>query len=257
MLAILSPAKSLDFEKIQQKAHTQPSFIEETQQLVDLMKGFSAQDLSKLMKISDKLAQLNFERYQKFPATLSPNSAKQAVFAFNGDSYRDLVAETLTTAQLDYAQDHLRLLSGLYGVLRPLDLIAPYRLEMGTKLKNPKGNTLTEFWGEKITQHLNAQLESNDDSALVNLASNEYFAAVQPEKLARPVIKPVFKDFKGGRYKVLAFYAKRARGAFARAIIVNQWKTVPELKSWQWQGYAFDAQSSSKNELVFTRRQEA
>ena len=255
MIIVLSPAKSLDFTTPPTlKDYTQPDFLEQSQALVERLRPLSPLDLSQLMGISDALAALNASRYASWSRPFTPDNAKQAVLAFNGDVYDGLKAPTLTPAALEFAQSHLRILSGLYGVLRPLDLIQPYRLEMGIRLANPGGKDLYAFWGERIVDALNAALTETGASALVNLASEEYFKSVRVKKLAAPVIQPVFEDWSGGKYKVVSFFAKRARGLMARHVLVKRLKKVEGLKKFAEEGYAFDKEASDAVRWVFRRK---
>ncbi|MFT3847431.1 MAG: peroxide stress protein YaaA [Propionivibrio sp.] len=255
MIIVLSPAKSLDFTTPPTvKEHTQPDFLDQSQVLIERLRRLSPLDLGKLMGISDALAALNAARYASWGRPFTPENAKQAVLAFNGDVYEGLDAPTLSKAALGFAQTHVRILSGLYGVLRPLDLMQPYRLEMGTRLDNAGGKDLYAFWGERIVDALNVALAETGSSALVNLASEEYFKSVRVKKLAAPVIQPVFEDWSGGRYKVVSFFAKRARGAMARHVVVKRLKKVEALKKFREDGYAFDASASDAVRWVFRRR---
>jgi len=252
MLVVISPAKTLDFETpARTNIASTPVFLEDSQVLVERMRELAPADIAKLMKISDKLAVLNSTRYETWSLPFTANNAKQALLAFKGDVYTGLGAETLTPKQDEYAQQHLRILSGLYGVLKPLDLMQPYRLEMGTKLSNARGKDLYQFWGDKITDSLNDELERND--VLINLASNEYFKSVQPKKLNARIITPVFKDTKNGAQKIISFYAKKARGLMTRYIIENNIDNAEALKDFDVAGYQFEASQSSENEWVFTR----
>jgi len=252
MLVVISPAKTLDFETpARTNIASTPVFLEDSQVLVERMRELAPADIAKLMKISDKLAVLNSTRYETWSLPFTADNAKQALLAFKGDVYTGLDAETLTPKQDEYAQQHLRILSGLYGVLKPLDLMQPYRLEMGTKLSNARGKDLYQFWGDKITNSLNDELERND--VLINLASNEYFKSVQPKKLNARIITPVFKDTKNGAQKIISFYAKKARGLMTRYIIENNIDNAEALKDFDVAGYQFEASQSSENEWVFTR----
>ncbi|TAM51593.1 MAG: peroxide stress protein YaaA [Paraburkholderia sp.] len=257
MIIVLSPAKSLDYETPPHVAkHTIPDFVDDAAQLIDQLRRYSPQHIASLMDISDALARLNFQRYADWSREFSLDNAKQAVLAFNGDVYEGFDAKTLSAADLDYAQRHVRLLSGLYGVLRPLDLLQPYRLEMGTRLPNPRGKDLYAFWGERITDALNAQLRRNKGGArvIVNCASTEYFKSVRPKRLEGPVVTPVFEDWKGGRYKIISFYAKRARGLMARYVVEQRIGSPEKLKDFAVDGYAFDAAASNDSTFVFRRR---
>lgn len=254
MLIVVSPAKTLDFETPANAAvYSQPRFLEQSETLVTEMRKMAPQDISNLMGVSDKIASLNAARYEQWQQPFTPENAKQAVLAFKGDVYTGLDAETLNEDGLTFAQSHLRILSGLYGVLRPLDLMQPYRLEMGIKLANEKGSNLYQFWGEEITKSLNQELASNDNAVLINLASNEYFKSVKPKVLNADVITPVFKDEKNGKYKIISFYAKKARGLMARYIIDNRINDPEQLKAFNVDGYYFKPEESSAKDWVFYR----
>lgn len=256
MLTVLSPAKTLDYETpLDTLRHTLPRFNDDSQVLIDTLAKLSVQDVAKLMKLSDKLASLNVARYASWQPDANEDNARQAVLAFQGDVYTGLNAATLTHQQLDFAQQHVRILSGLYGVLRPLDLMQPYRLEMGTKLTNPRGKDLYQFWGETLTDSLAKELAKQDVPVLINLASQEYFKSVQPKKLAARVITPIFKDWKNGQYKIISFYAKKARGLMTRYLIENTIDQPDDLKGFDYEGYRFCPASSSENEWIFTRQQ--
>lgn len=258
MLALISPAKNLDFESpLPSKLHSKPTMLKHAQVLVDQLKGLAPQDICSLMKLSDKLGQLNYDRYQAWKKPFTVKNARPAVFAFNGDVYAGLDAYSLSDEALNFAQDRLRILSGLYGVLRPLDLMQAYRLEMGTKLANERGRDLYAFWGGLITGQLNAQLKALSEDTVVNLASNEYFKAVNQSELAAEVITPVFKDLKNGQYKVLSFFAKKARGRMCAYIINKQITQASKLKRFNWDGYRFNAELSKAREWVFTRDEPA
>lgn len=255
MLIVLSPAKSLDYETpAATTKHTQPEFMPQAASLVGILHRLSPSKIASLMKISDSLAALNTGRFASWMPECTNENAKQAVLAFSGDVYQGLEATTLTSRQLDWLQSHVRILSGLYGVLRPLDLLQPYRLEMGTKLANPKGKDLYAFWGAAITECLNRALKSQKEKVLVNLASEEYFKSVHPAALDAAVITPVFQDWSGGKYKVLAFHAKRARGLMARFAAVHGITQVEKLKDFDSAGYAFDETASDDLNWVFRRR---
>ncbi|WP_334190471.1 peroxide stress protein YaaA [Noviherbaspirillum sp.] len=256
MLIVLSPAKTLDFETPPvTDLHTRPDFIEHSAQLIDILKTKAPAEIASLMGISDALAALNAERFAAWSKRrFTTASAKQAMFAFNGDVYDGLNAKSLTARQIDYAQSHLRILSGLYGVLRPLDLMQPYRLEMGTRLENPRGKDLYAFWGELVTAALNAELSRQSSTILVNLASDEYFKSVKPKLLHARIVTPVFEDWKNGRYKIISFFAKRARGLMARYAIAKGLRQVEKLKGFDSDGYAFDAAASTDDMWVFRRR---
>jgi len=257
MLAVVSPAKNLDYESdLPELNATQPRLLDNAEELVEVCRQLSPQQLGSLMKISDKLAGLNAARFQEWQRPFNEDNARPAMFAFNGDVYTGLDAASLNSEAIDTAQKQLRILSGLYGVLRPLDLMQPYRLEMGTKLDNPKGKNLYEYWGDTITQTLNDDLAELGSSTLVNLASNEYFSAVKPKELNADVITPVFKDEKNGQYKVISFYAKKARGLMARFILNQKPKSVSDLKEFDANGYSFNEAMSSDKQLVFCRAEQ-
>ncbi len=252
MQIIISPAKTLDFEtKPKISEYTQPEFLEQSCELVDQLKQLTPDDLASLMKLSDKLALLNYERYQSWRTPFTPENSKQCVYAFKGDVYTGLEVASLDKADIDFAQNHLKILSGLYGLLRPLDLIQPYRLEMGTPLKNPRGDNLYRFWGNLITQKLNDSLEENP--VLINLASNEYSKAVNFDNLDADVITPIFKDKKNDEYKLISFYAKKARGLMSRFIITHRITKPDQIKAFDLAGYRFSPSLSKEREWVFTR----
>lgn len=254
MLALISPAKTLDYESaLPTDQHTLPRLLEHSQQLIDVSRKLSASEIASLMSVSEKIAQLNVARFRDWQPEFNFSNARQAIFAFKGDVYTGLDAYDLSAQDLEFAQTHLRMLSGLYGLLRPLDLMMPYRLEMGTKLANARGHNLYEFWGDQITQLVNADLAQANSELLVNLASDEYYKSVKESKVKAEIIKPVFLDQKNGKYKVISFYAKKARGLMARYIIQNQLNDAEDLKSFNTDGYYFDAASSMKGELVFKR----
>lgn len=257
MLVVISPAKTLDFDKpasISEATH--PSFLDDSQALIDTMKDYSPDAVGKLMKISPKLSELNVERYHDWHTPFTSDNAKQAVLAFKGDVYTGLDAETLSEGDLLWSQDHLRMLSGLYGALRPLDLMQAYRLEMGIKLENARGKNLYEFWGEKITEHLNQQLASLDSKQLINLASNEYFKAVKKPLIDGEIISPEFKDFKNGQYKIISFYAKKARGIMTRWIIENRLTSAEQLSDFSVAGYYYSDEHSTQQQPVFLREEQ-
>ncbi|MBC7858828.1 MAG: peroxide stress protein YaaA [Burkholderiaceae bacterium] len=256
MLIVLSPAKSLDFETAPSTTlHSRPDHLDQSARLIDKLRRFSPSQLADLMGLSDKLAALNVARYESWtPEHDEPLEARQAVMAFNGDVYAGLDARSLQPGQLDYAQAHLRILSGLYGLLRPLDLIQPHRLEMGTRLANRRGADLYAFWGERITDGLNRAAREQGAKVLLNLASEEYFKSVKPAKLDIPVIAPVFEEWKGGKYKIISFYAKRARGLMARYAAVNAIRDPERLKHFAVDGYAFEPGGSDQRRWLFRRR---
>jgi len=252
MKIVISPAKSMNFEsKAPTHEFSQPIYLKEADRLSKILKKKSARSLSKLMSISPALGQLNYERNQNWELPFDLDNAKQAVYAFTGEVYRGLDANSLPLEDLDFLQEHLRILSGQYGVLKPLDLMQPYRLEMGTKLKVGVKPNLYKFWDNQITKTLNAELEEGE--LFVNLASNEYFKVLQAKDLKIPVITPVFKDYKNGEYKMIMTFAKLARGLMVRYIVDHKVTSLEELKGFNSNGYGFDANLSTDTELVFTR----
>jgi cytoplasmic iron level regulating protein YaaA (DUF328/UPF0246 family) len=254
MLTVISPAKTLDFETPPStRKATQPRFIERSAALVDDARSLSPDDIRALMGVSDNIAQLNHQRFMNWGTPFTLDNAKQALLAFKGDVYTGLQADTLSTAQLGFAQKHLCILSGLYGLLRPLDLMQAYRLEMGLKFANRGGDNLYQFWGDEITTALNAQLKKSGTRVLVNLASNEYYKAVKPKALDAEIITPVFKDLKGDKYKIISFYAKKARGQMARFIIDKEINEPEGLKKFRTDGYRYNKAESTARELIFTR----
>ncbi|MFY0626237.1 MAG: peroxide stress protein YaaA [Reichenbachiella sp.] len=252
MLILISPAKSFDFET---SAHsslaTEPDFVKESTRLIKKMTTFSKKKIGQMMSISPELAALNVDRYKAWTPKPNIEDTKQALLAFNGEVFRGLDAKNLDKEEIQFAQDHLRILSGLYGLLRPMDRIQPYRLEMGTRLKYYSYNNLYQFWGDKITQRINADLK--DSEYVINLASTEYFKSVNVSKLKAKVITPIFKDFSNGSYKVLMTYAKNARGVMTNFIIQNRIKDFESIKSFDRNGYVYDAKMSTETEWVFTR----
>lgn len=252
MKIVISPAKSLDFEKpLPTQLHSDFCFVKEANAIHKVLKKKKPKQLMELMDISDKLADLNWQRNQEWATPFTPENARPAVYAFNGDVYIGLDVHTLPADKLEVLQDKLRILSGLYGLLKPLDLIQPYRLEMGTQLPVGKNKNLYEFWKAKITKELNKELKKGD--LFLNLASNEYFSAVDVKALKVPVITPEFKDFKDGKLKMISFFAKKARGMMVRYIIDTNAETLEDLKGFNYEGYQFDASLSKGNALVFTR----
>ncbi|HCP19816.1 peroxide stress protein YaaA [Marinobacter nauticus] len=253
MLMIISPAKTLDYESpLATETHTQPDFLDDACELIDQLKELEPHQVSNLMSISDKLGQLNAERFQTWHTPFTPDNARQAVLAFKGDVYTGLDAESFSSEDFSFAQKHLRILSGLYGLLKPLDLMQPYRLEMGTRFENTRGKDLYAFWGSKITDALN-QLLASDDKVLVNLASNEYFKSVQKKHLDARLVTPQFKDWKNGQYKMISFYAKKARGLMCRYAIQNRITQADDLKGFNLDGYYFSEDQSDNNNWVFLR----
>jgi uncharacterized protein len=258
MLFLLSPAKSLDYETpVGDLPHTLPQFVPQSKALIEVLRQKSPQQIAELMDLSDALSALNVARYAAWSPKFTAKNAKQAVLAFNGDVYEGLDATTLTAKQLDWAQEHLCILSGLYGVLRPLDWMQPYRLEMGTALQTDKGSNLYKFWGAQIAEHLNARLADDKTPVVVNLASQEYFKAVDLKTLKARVIECVFEDFKGGKYKIISFNAKRARGLMARYAVQNKITQPIGLLKFDLEGYAYDAAVSGPDRLVFRRKVQA
>ncbi|WP_299527022.1 peroxide stress protein YaaA [uncultured Lutibacter sp.] len=252
MKIVISPAKSLDFEtKVPTSQFTNGIFLNEAEKLNVILRKKSPKKLSELMSISSKLGELNWQRNQDWQLPFTLENAKQAVFAFKGDVYIGLDAYTLSENKIAQLQNKLRILSGQYGLLKPLDLMQPYRLEMGTKLKVGKKDNLYQFWDATVTNAFNEELK--DDEIFINLASNEYFKVIKPKLLKVPVITPVFKDYKDGKLKMISFFAKKARGLMVRFIIDNAVENIEDLKGFNYEGYAFDANLSSNNELVFTR----
>ncbi|UYF99542.1 MULTISPECIES: peroxide stress protein YaaA [unclassified Halomonas] len=256
MLSVISPAKTLDFETPPTTDNvTQPDFIEQSQPLIDILRDYSPQQISELMGISDKLAGLNAARFKEWQPPFSLDNAKPAAQAFQGDVYTGLEAESFSETDNRFAQKHLRILSGLYGLLRPLDLIQAYRLEMGTKLPNAAGKDLYAYWKPILTPALAEAIDESGSNVLVNLASNEYFKAVDAKKLDAEIVTPVFKDEKNGSYKIISFYAKKARGLMSAWIIREQVNSPEALKAFDVAGYGFDKAASNERELVFTRRE--
>lgn len=256
MLFLISPAKSLDYESpiSAELPHTLPVFKKQPLELIEVLREKSPQQISELMSISDKLAVLNVGRYEAFSARFTTKNSRQAVLAFNGDVYEGLNAASLKLRELDWAQEHVVILSGLYGVLRPLDLLQPYRLEMGTRLENAKGSNLYQFWGTQIADYLNERGDAQAEPIVVNLASQEYFKAVDLKTLKAPVVECVFEDFKGGKYKIISFHAKRARGLMVRWAVQHKARKVADLRKFDLEGYALAEQASTPGKLVFRRK---
>ncbi len=253
MLLVVSPAKNLDFESpLATSIHSQPHFLDEACELIDQLKTLEPHQVSNLMGISEKLGQLNADRFRQWHTPFTADNARQAVLAFNGDVYTGLGAGDFSDQEFEFAQKHLRILSGLYGMLRPLDLMQPYRLEMGTRFANSRGKDLYEFWGATITNTLNEELQA-DDGVLVNLASNEYFKSVSKKKLDARLITPQFKDWKNGQYKMISFYAKRARGLMCRYAIQNGITQADDLRGFDLGGYRFSEEQSSGETWTFLR----
>lgn len=252
MKIVISPAKSLNFEKeLPTRIHTEPLFLKESREVHKVLKEKKPADLSELMSISDKLADLNWKRNQDWKIPFTPENARPAIYTFNGDVYTGLDAYTIPLNKIEALQDRLRILSGLYGLLKPLDLMQAYRLEMGTKLPIGESQNLYQFWKPTITKALNKELK--DGELFLNLASNEYFSAIDVKALKAPVITPEFKDYKNGKLKIISFFAKKARGMMVRYIIDTNAETIEDLKGFNYDGYQFDANLSEGNQLVFTR----
>lgn len=256
MLIVLSPAKSLDYKTpVKVKAPTLPEFVSESAKLIADLKKLAPQQVADLMGLSDQLAVLNMGRYRDWSKKFTDQNSKPAIYAFDGDVYDGFDVKSLNTKAVEFAQEHIRILSGLYGALRPLDLMQPYRLEMGTAFKNARGKDLYAFWGERVTDSLNKILEKQKKPLLLNLASEEYFKVLQPKKLDCPVIAPVFQDEKDGQYKIISFYAKRARGLMARYVVENRITEPSDLKGFNSDGYKYDASQSKPDKPVFRRSQ--
>ena len=256
MLLLLSPAKSLDYDTPAEGVpHTLPQFVSQSAELIEVLKHKTPVQISELMDLSDNLAALNVARYEAWRPKFTAKNSKQAVLAFNGDVYDGLEAKSLKPKDLEWAQDHVCILSGLYGVLRPLDWMQPYRLEMGTALNNLRGKNLYQFWGASIAQHLNSQLAKDKTPVVINLASQEYFKAVDQKILKARVIECVFEEYKGGKYKVISFFAKRARGLLARYAIQKHIQNPEKLKAFNLEGYAYEDSESDVNRWVFRRRE--
>lgn len=257
MLIVISPAKTLDFETAPiTKVHTQPELLKDSRQLISGLKKLAPQEVSSLMKISDKLGTLNYMRFNDWKTPFSMNNAKQALLAFKGDVYTGIDAESFSNQDLKFAQKHLRILSGLYGVLRPLDLIQAYRLEMVTRFENKRGKDLYEFWGSKITDQINKDIKASKSKTLINLASNEYFKSLQADAINAEIIVPVFKDYSKGKYKIISFFAKKARGLMSAYIIKNGLKDPEAIKAFNIDGYKFYKSESSDTNWVFQRKQD-
>lgn len=257
MLVLLSPAKSLDYDSpLPTKKYTKPRLLDDSEELIEQLRKMSPSEIGALMKMSEKLSELNAERYIKWERDFSHDNSRQALFAFTGDVYQGMELAEWSAADFSLAQKQVRILSGLYGVLRPLDLMQAYRLEMGTKLENVRGKNLYQFWGSKITDLLNKDLKVSGLDLIVNLASNEYFSSVKKKALKGSLITPVFKDEKNGKYKVISFYAKKARGIMTNYIVRNGIDDIEGLKKFKTAGYKFDKVSSTENELVFLREEQ-
>ncbi len=253
MLMVVSPAKKLDYDSdLPTDQYTQPRFLEDARELIDQLKELEPHEVSNLMGLSEQLGELNAQRYQEWHTPFTPENARPAVLSFHGDVYQGMQPHKFSEKDFDFAQQHLRILSGLYGVLRPLDLMQPYRLEMGTKLETTRGKDLYAFWREQVTESLNSELAA-DDGVLLNLASNEYFKAIDKKKLNARVITPQFKDWKNGQYKMISFYAKKARGMMAAYVIRNHLTDPEDVKGFDTDGYTFNEELSKGDDWVFTR----
>jgi len=250
---VISPAKTLDFETAPAiDQYNQPRFLDDSEVLIDEIRNLSSDDIAALMKVSDAIAELNHQRFKDWQRPFKPQNAKQAVLSFKGDVYQGLSAETLSEPQFAELDDKLRILSGLYGLLKPLDLIQPYRLEMGTKFENSVGANLYKFWGDKLVESLNSEMA--DDDVLINLASNEYFKALPKKKINARIVTPEFKDYKNGEYKMISFYAKKARGLMVRYIIDNAIDTPEGIEQFNYEGYQYNKELSTVDKPVFTRK---
>ncbi len=256
MLTVISPAKTLDYETpTLTEEFTQPALLRQSHQLVKQLRGFSVEDLSHLMGVSSNIADMNVARFKQWKTPFKPENARQALFAFKGDVYLGLDAYSMTKSNISFAQKHLRILSGLYGLLRPLDLMQPYRLEMGTRLTTGSGDNLYQFWDNRITDAVNKELKSMDSPTLINLASNEYFRSIQIRAIKGDIVTPVFKEYHKGKYQVISFYAKKARGLMSRYIIDHELTDADSIKDFNVEGYAFDESLTRGNNWVFSRRQ--
>ncbi|WKN41634.1 peroxide stress protein YaaA [Tunicatimonas pelagia] len=257
MLTILSPSKTQDFSDssidVSKLPNSTPALLDESEKLVRELKKKSVEDIAQLMSVSEKIAILNHERFQHFSLPFTEENARQSLLAFKGDVYTDIAVDEYTEQEFTFAQNHLRIISGLYGLLRPLDLMQPYRLEMKTSLENPRGENLYKFWGDRITEQLNSALKTQNTPVLANLASNEYFKAINTKQLAGEVVTPVFKEHKDGKYRVIAIYAKRARGKMANFIIRQAIDQPEQLKTFTEGGYEYSDSLSSEQKWVFVR----
>ena len=253
MILLISPAKSLDFTASEVQEFSMPRMLADSKSLINNLKQRSSKDIQKLMKVSENIANLNVERYHNFSTPFNLNNAKQAALAFQGDVYKGMEADTFSDEDLAFAQNHLRILSGLYGLLKPLDLIQPYRLEMGTRLENEHGKNLYDFWDKKITEVLNDDLKKQGDNIVINLASKEYFKSIKKNTLSADLYNIEFKEEKNGTFKIIAFYAKKARGMMANYIIKNKLSKPEELKGFDYEGYYFNEDLSDDKTFIFTR----
>lgn len=257
MLAILSPAKSLDYTSpLATRKSSEPDFVSDSQILIDELRHYPPQKIASLMGISDNLAELNHRRYAQWVPEFPKSDARPAVLAFKGDVYLGLEGSTLSERDFTWAQKHIRILSGLHGILRPLDRIRPYRLEMGTRLKTSRGGNLYEFWGSKVTEALNTAIAEQGDDILINLASDEYYRVLQPEEINARIIKVHFREWKNGKYQFLSFFAKKARGSMARYMVDKRVKTLKALRAFDYEGYEYNEDLSSGDSWFFTRKQD-
>ncbi len=255
MLLVISPAKTLDYDTPPKTSrHSIPDYLDDAQVLINQAKKYSQPEIMKLMAVSEKIARLNFERFKAWHMPFTFENSKQAILAFKGDVYSGLNAETFSEKNFEFAQQHLRILSGLYGLLKPLDLMQPYRLEMGRKIDNERGKNLYEFWRETVTKGINAQIKKTGSKFLINLASNEYFKVINTKSLNAELITPAFKDYKNGQYKMMGVYAKKARGQLSRFVIENQLTDPEEFKKFNVDGYLFNKELSDGNSWIFTRK---
>jgi len=253
MIILLSPAKTLDYNPTEIKASKTPVFKKETSELISILKKKSPADIGKLMHIKEKLSLLNYERYQNFSDSYTKKNSKAAILAFNGDVYVGLEAHTFSNKELERAQDSIRILSGLYGVLRPMDKMQPYRLEMGTHLKNPKGSNLYKFWGDQVSLQINKDLKKSGSNYILNLASKEYFSVLDKKILKGDLIEIAFKEYRDGKLKFISFSAKKARGMMARYVVKNKIKNIEGLKGFNYENYSFEESLSTENNLMFVR----
>tara|TARA_B100001750_G_scaffold227714_1_gene221581 strand:+ start:488 stop:1252 length:765 start_codon:yes stop_codon:yes gene_type:complete len=254
MISVISPAKTLCYDNNVNQSFSYPEFLNKSKKLIEILSKMKVNELSALMKTSEKISELNYQRFKNWNAKFDLNNSKQSIFVFKGDVYIGLDTNTLSEEDLKFSQQNLRILSGLYGILRPLDLMMPYRLEMGTKLKNKIGKNLYDFWGDDITENLNNTLSKHNDKTLVNLASNEYFKSINKTKINAQIINPIFKDYKSGKYKIISFFAKKARGLMSRFIIQNRIDNHLNLKDFNMNGYCFSKSDSDKSNYVFLRK---
>lgn len=254
MLILLSPSKTLDYDTPPPTdGYTEPEYLDDAETLVDILRDYDVEEIGELMDISEDLSELNYDRYQSFETPFTPDNAKQSIFAFDGDVYRDFQFEDYDDQDFNFLQDHVRILSGMYGILRPLDLMQPYRLEMGTKLDNPRGDDLYEFWGDRLAESVNAALDAQEDDIILNLASNQYFDAVDRDNLDGRIIDPTFKDWRSGRYMVISFYLKRLRGTMTDWVVRNGITDPEDLAKFDGRNYYYDEERSTDDEPVFLR----